>query len=578
MLLKPEQLRDQTRRTEEERLEANQEWYGVYKRPGWLTGMSEERRLELAELGRNDLHFLCVFILGYERLTTPDGIHGKMCRFAEGKIGTKHSGSGMRRMILIPRGHFKTTIFSIARNIQRVLQDPLSTHLIVSADEDLLQQQISAPMGKIIKDSAVFKFFYGDYIEPDPNDWALGHRSVKREGHEEISESTFEFRTIRQPTAGRHIDSITADDLVTIPNTRSQKVHEEVINYWRGLFPTMDTNDFLLVGTRYRDWDLYGYVKERHGDPEGQPDGFEDDSHHWDDTYDDEIEDWTETVEIWEEPLYVRDEETNRKLYIFPDEWGPKREKAARRQMGLTRFSCQYMNDPLPDERKRFRKDQFQYYNTLPETANYIVVDPASGEGSSNPAVVVGGIDENNNRYIIDAEDQLDSSQDIVNTVFGLAEQWNVLIVFIEVYSGGKVHRQNLEREMERRNFYLSLNELKTSGQVKEDRIIWSLEPVYNAGIIYHSKKLRDSDFEEQLCRFPEGSRDDLVDATAYLVEQTHDYRMQGKRDEMLEDQLMKHYRSLRHGSALTMDDLTAMTIHHIEMPGGQNDDTQVVL
>jgi len=293
--IKPEEIQEQNRRTDDERWQANQDWYGIDVKRGWLTGMSDERRQELAQKGIDDLHFLCTVILGFRRLTTPDGIHGKMCRYAEGKIGTGDS-SRMRRMALLPRGHFKTTIFSIGRNIQRVLEDPYSTHLILSADDDLLHKQISGSIGQLIKESDLFRFFYGDRIQPDPNDWSMEQKSIERSGHEEISEPTYDFRTVNQAIAGRHVDSITADDLVTVPNTKSQTIHQDVIDYWQSLSPTMDTDDFLLVGTRYRDWDLYGYIKKRHTDIDDTPDGYEDDTRYWDESFDEEYEDWSEVV------------------------------------------------------------------------------------------------------------------------------------------------------------------------------------------------------------------------------------------------------------------------------------------
>ena len=96
----------------------------------------------------------------------------------------------------------------------------------------------------------------------------------------------------------------------------------------------------------------------------------------------------------------------------------------------------------------------------------------------------------------------------------------NVLEVAIETMgAGGKTIRQQIEREMARRGVHMPLIDLPVTQASKDQRISWSLEPPYNAGIVYHQEGLKGSEFEEALLRFPKGRKKDLIDAYAYAMD-----------------------------------------------------------
>ena len=67
---------------------------------------------------------------------------------------------------------------------------------------------------------------------------------------------------------------------------------------------------------------------------------------------------------------------------------------------------------------------------------------------------------------------------------------------------------------MNKRNIYLTIEELKHGGTQKETRIR-TLVPRYQRGQVYHIKD-ECMDLEEQMFQFPKGRWDDVIDSLAY--------------------------------------------------------------
>lgn len=529
-------------RTEQERKLANYAHYGlideIFDEQGrvikdCLRNMHDDRREELAQLGRDDIHFLSVVPLGYTRLTTPDGLHGDMCRWI--------SQPPAWRLGLLPRGTFKTTIFNRAKNIQRVIRDPLSTHIIVTSDGDFLKIMSDALAG-IITDNRLFQFLYPD-IKPQKDKWSTKNRTIERPGREDITEPTWEFRTVKQPVAGRHVDSMTIDDAVNETNTATPKVHQHVIRFLQGLYPTLDTEDLVITGTCYMDWDGYGWIMD-------QPE-------------------LLDLFDPWVERLYT--EKDGKRVYLFPDEWNDRKVVAALALMGLSLFSSQYMNDPLPEELQRFHKQMFKYYKAdkLPDVGIYIIVDPASGKGTSEPAIVVVGVDGEGNVYVIDYETGFKSASACINGIFAMYKRHGAQQICIEAMgAGGKITYQNVQDEMQKRGIAMPLVTLPITQQDKDARIMQMLEPPYTAGVVYHADWLEESPLEEQLLRFPKAMAKDIIDALAYGVHRARRYGYSGVPDSEPDSDTLKRLRNADTSTLLTAEDRLRMGLHGIELKG----------
>lgn len=524
--------------TEQQRKVSHYEHYGLigemFQPNGWFIGgcfarMKDDRREELAQQGRDDLHFLATVILQYTRLSAVDGPHGRMCRWAQ-------NPKGGRRMGLIHRAGFKTTICNYARNVQRVIQRPNDCHIVVTADDDF-RNIISGKIATLLEDP-IFQFFYPD-IKPQKNAWSTKIRAIERPGRSDIQSPTFEFRTVKQSIAGRHVASMTIDDAVTDTNIQTPKVHQHVIDYMQKLPPTMDTEELVVLGTRYADWDMYGWVLDDPG--------------------------WSQYLDTWIEPVYK--EEKGERTYFFPDEWDDEVVAAQKALMGLSHFSSQYMLEPLPAELQLFHKEMFKPYKELPDVGSYIIVDPASGEGSSDPAIVVVGVDADGNIYVIDYQTGFKTATACINGVFIMYRKHRPLQVCVEVMgSGGKVMFQNIQQETTRQKTPLPLIALPVTQQNKHSRIVQSLEPPYTAGMVYHAPWLEDSALEEQLLRFPKGKKDDIIDALAYGVQRARRYGYAGKTPDEPDNDEYKFLRNANEKTLMTAQQRGMMGVLGIEL------------
>jgi phage terminase large subunit-like protein len=539
------------RKTVRQRMLDNIEYYGMEDvfdedaklRPGAITGMSADRRDEIAQRGLEDLHFFSWFIMGRTRLPRADGFHGDYARWLEKSGQTRKAG-------FIPRGHFKTTMGTVDRNLQKVCRDPMSTHIIVTGDMDL-RNIVSEEMRKVIEHDGLLRKFYPHMVKSrDRSAWKTQARTIHRPSGDNVREPTWEFRSAKQPIAGRHVDSITCDDLVNEVNSQTPKMQDPIFHYIRMLFPTMDTDDLLISGTRYADFDAYGQML--------------------DDT------DMRGRFDVWIEPLCKQEDDGSR-TFLFPEEWDEEAMADAIAAMGLSLFSCQYMNDPLPIELQRFRETMFQYYHELPDVAVYVVIDPASGEGSSQSAIVVVGIDAQGNLYVMDFGFAYPNTMELANAVFRFYQQYWALQVACEVYSGGKQFVQTIRSECTKRGIHLPLVDLPTTHTQKEARILWALEPVYIAKIIYHSKLLERSPIEEQLLRFPKGKNKDIVDALGHAVDLARRYGYSGSSiDPATETEELRELREKTTKHTISGREMILMAMHDIDRKAA-TDGTNVI-
>ena len=74
-----------------------------------------------------------------------------------------------------------------------------------------------------------------------------------------------------------------------------------------------------------------------------------------------------------------------------------------------------------------------------------------------------------------------------------------------------------LREEIKRSGIPCTIEPVKTKGKAKEGRIRQRLAPLFENGIIYTKRHMKE--LESELFTFPNGTHDDLIDALAWQVE-----------------------------------------------------------
>lgn len=448
------------------------------------------------ELGRVNLHFFCMFVLPYGLLAPPNYWHGALCR----ELGPEPKSP---RLVLAHREAFKSTIGSIARPLQGATAAPETyDHIHWMDDPELGLNQIGTIANTIVGNET-YRWLYPE-IEPGrpwkPGDGVLrlANRRPEKVG------GTFDMRTTRQPQTGRHVAAYTVDDWVNDENYQSRSEQERLKRKFATLWPTLDTDDLLLIGTRYTDYDLWSHAIEEYS---------------------------PHALRVLLRPVTGRAwlDEDNRTQYrdtgewANPFEWNDARWEKKKEQLkhDVRFLELQYLLCTSEEGRDGFQYDDLQYASPkLEELTTFLVVDGASGSGTSRPALAVVGVDATSRLYVLFVRSTYTTEDELIEDFFRVAHVYQPYQAGVEVWSaGGHILLQHLQKECREREVYIPIDEMRTtSDRDKDGRILETLRPLYRMGRIYHHPDLQATEFEEQYRYFPDTKFKDELDVVTYGV------------------------------------------------------------
>ena len=182
---------------------------------------------------------------------------------------------------------------------------------------------------------------------------------------------------------------------------------------------------------------------------------------------------------------------------------------------GVYNFVSQYQQDPIATESQEFKEHHFKYFEEEDLMGKYLryytIVDPAISQKKSadNTVVLTIGKEVNGPNWYRIREDakRLTPSQ-TVDLIFLHQSQYKSE-VSLETVAYQMALKYALLEEQRKRERYFTINEIKTSSN-KQTRIR-GLLPLYESGVIHHRKS--DVEYERELLSFPNGRRDDRIDA-----------------------------------------------------------------
>lgn len=215
-----------------------------------MPSLSKKQRVAaLQNRCKTDLKFLVTKIMQMPRWSEP--LHTE----ANDII----SGAGDRKLLLLPRGHQKSTIFTVARTIQEILKDPDIRVKIISATwplaKDLLHQ-----IKAILEQSALPEIF-GPFLQPKCR-WTTDVIDVAQRT-KWLKDPTISTGGIDTGKTGGHCDLLIFDDIVTPENTTTPDQVRKIVEGYQACLPLLDPGGkLLMIGTRYVMADIYGYIIE----------------------------------------------------------------------------------------------------------------------------------------------------------------------------------------------------------------------------------------------------------------------------------------------------------------------------
>lgn len=207
----------------------------------------EEKLAFIHSQCRTNLKYLATRILGMDDW---GGLHDDLERYLK--------ASGNRKLILIPRGHLKSSIISIAYVIQQILRNPNIRVLIANAVWDNARK-FMWKIQEYLTDKSVLSQLFGKFESKrwNSDEFVDLHRTKAH------AEPTVATTGVEKTQTSQHYDLIVMDDLVVRENISTKDQREKVITFYKDTLDLLEPGgELIVVGTRWAMGDLYQHIIE----------------------------------------------------------------------------------------------------------------------------------------------------------------------------------------------------------------------------------------------------------------------------------------------------------------------------
>ncbi len=460
-------------------------------------------------LGLQDLFFFCKYILGYRDMSE---MHEEMTEFVTQM--RKDGGPFTRRLMLEPRGSFKSSVVTIGYPLWRVLRDP-NLRVLIDSEEFGKSKAFLREIRDHIVHNEEFRRLYGNLDSKKYTDIWQEHQFNISLRTKRTKEPNFSCAGIDVTKVGMHYDLIIGDDLVSDKNITTPEQIEKTVKHYKLLLSLLDPGrELIFIGTRWHFGDLYGYLLD---EDRARVDSGRNPQ-------------WKKLIR----PARYRDGKL-----LFPERLTEGFLSQMKQAQGSYIFSCQYLNDPAGAEDASFKGEWVEWYTELPKVplTFAILVDPSVGQtkGSDFSAVVSVAVDPLNNWYVLSVDRGHWNPTEIVSAITNarrrIIENYKVdwpaakdVRVALEVVAFQKVlkfYAKDLMRRREVERFRII--ELKTDTRVSKEMRIRGMVPMFEQHkVLFRGVSERQCSsgirqMYQELLHFPVGKNKDCIDALAYL-------------------------------------------------------------
>lgn len=459
-----------------------------------------------------------LFLFNTEVLGIEDGssavplsqAHKDMCQFID-QEPTKY------KLLLFPRGHLKSTIVTVGHSVRRIVKNPKVRILIANATYNLATSFLDQIKSQLKGNKKIHEL-YGDYSK-NAGKWSENQVKIFSKGEVtdyESKEPTVTAMGITGSLTSQHYDVIIIDDAVNRENITTIDQIRKVYKFYQDCLDLLEPGgELIIIGTRWHDSDLYGWIMGGDNEREGEiPKRI--------------------AAEIMPHQFVYKGKQFNimkRKVFegnkaIWPEKFTPEHVAMLKKQKSPYEFSTQYNNEPIPDEDQQFKRDWFRYYKLddikRRNIFNFSMVDPAISQesGADYTVIMTISLDEYYNWFIREIVRDHFLPNQIIDEMFKVNEKYHPIEMGLEVVAYQKMLAFSLRDEMRSRKKYLPLREIKHGPSKSKEIRIKSLQPGYHSGKIFHMERMPNLEYlEDELLRFPRGQHDDIIDALASLTE-----------------------------------------------------------
>jgi phage terminase large subunit-like protein len=436
------------------------------------------------------------------------------------------------QLLLFPRDHGKSRLVAY-RVAWELTKDPTLRILYISATANLAEKQLG--FIKSILTSEIYSRYWPDHVHPEDGKrtrWTnseimLDHPLRKAEKVRDPSVFTGGLTT---SLTGMHCDIAVLDDIVVYENAYTGEGRNKVKSQY-SLLSSIEGAEARewVVGTRYHPVDLYNdllQMEEDIFDDDGNKVGQEN------------------IYEIFERPVEDRGDGTGEMLWPRSQRRDGKwfgfdiKVLAKKRGQYLDKgqFRAQYYNDPSDPDNVPIESSRFQYYERKllkEENGHWFYKDSkinvfasidfafSLSKKADYTAIVVIGVDSNNNIYVLDIDRfRTDRITEYFDHILQLSTKWSFRKLRAEVTVGQQAIVRQLKELIKQHGLAISVDEFRPNKYQgnKDERISATLEPRYDNLQIWHYRGGNIQTLEEELqSRNP--PHDDIKDALASAID-----------------------------------------------------------
>ncbi len=496
-------------------------------------------------MGLSSLYYFAKYILKFSDMELQP--HDELCTFIQ-----RHLGKEM--LILLPRGTFKSSVTSVALPLWMLCHNRDLRILITSARLPNAKGWLGL-IQRHIETNEEFKLLFGNMRgEGIWHSTAMNVSGRKRFA----AESSIIAGSAGSSQVSQHYDVALCDDLHDDTNITSKEIIDGVEEYFGGLLPILDPQPGgllkdkmlrgkgttaprrgprIVIGTRWHFDDIYGRIvaKERQRRKDGKTPNFK--------------------------TLIRKAVNPSKTKYFFPTRFTQAALDDVMEQPGMSRyfFSCQYLNDPLPEEDQIFKLSKFGFFHSkekvtpvfdendkwklgqvepMPEFLTHaITCDPSMGEteNSDYACIDTNAFDNDRNLYCWEiVRDRFIGPSNLLSRLYQAYEEHKPLKVGIETVAFQKSLRYGFEKMVREQGTYFHIVNLEASTKLSKELRIEGFEPFVTGGKfylrvnegtdltqrpqdLYYSLVKGQDILADEFLRFPLAATDDCADAQAYM-------------------------------------------------------------
>lgn len=213
-------------------------------------------------LSKESLYYFATAVLGFSDMV-PE-LHLPFCNYVQLFPWNSSIAETRRKLAWMPRGHFKSTVCSIALPLWLLIHDRNTSIALISAVEKNTKKWLRQ-IKHILEYNGILRKFFPE-LRPDYDKWDQTEILVKRDSTiSGVAQASITASSITSGQASQHYSHIIMDDPVNEKVAASDVMMEaakDLYIYLESLLKDWETSTFTLVGTPWGRGDVLEYAME----------------------------------------------------------------------------------------------------------------------------------------------------------------------------------------------------------------------------------------------------------------------------------------------------------------------------